>query len=386
MTTEPSDRGAELRKELYDLVQTDGRIFEFLQSGSLDGIWYWDLEDPEHEWMSPRFWETFGHDPALRTHRAAEWQDMIHPEDLELAKANVAKHIADPSNLYDQIVRYRGSDGSTVWVRCRGMAVFRNGVAVRMLGAHTDVTALKRSEAELVKNNKALRQANADLEALAYATSHDIRSPLRTLAGLLQILDEDHGRELSSAGHEVLGLAAGAVERLQRTVAGVVEFASATSAAPEFAVVDVDGLLEDIVADLREDILAVKAELTVAPMPRIRGSARALSHVFSNLLSNALKYTAERSLLPQIEVGVDQSAEGWTFFVRDNGPGIEPANRERLFKPFSRLHRRADVPGAGLGLAICRRCVELHGGRVWIDEDYQAGTQVNIFIPTAEGP
>lgn len=384
MDTEDTDRGSELREELYGLVQSDGRIFEFLQAGSLDGIWYWDLTDPEHEWMSPRFWETFGYDPMLRSHRASEWQDMINPEDLELAKANVAKHIADPSQLYDQIVRYRGGDGNTVWVRCRGMAVFRDGVPVRMLGAHTDVTALKKAEAELVRNNEALRRANTDLEALAYATSHDIRSPLRTLAGLLQILEEDHRTELGVDGREVLTLAAGAVDRLQRTVAGVVEFASATAATADFTDVDVGDIVEDVVADFREDILAVNGDLEVTPLPRIRGNAPALSHIFSNLLSNALKFRVDAPASPRIEIGVEGEPDGWRFFVRDNGPGIALANRDRLFKPFSRLHRRADVPGAGLGLAICRRCVDLHAGRIWVDDRYEGGTQFNVFIPRLE--
>ena len=147
-----------LKQELYERVQTSPEIFEFLQGGSLDGIWYWDLVNPEHEWMSPRFWEAFGYDPATREHRSAEWQEMVHPEDLRVAIENFEKHCADPSHPYDQVVRYRHRDGSTVWVRCRGLAIRdESGRAIRMLGAHTDVTREKRAQERLHRSHRELR-------------------------------------------------------------------------------------------------------------------------------------------------------------------------------------------------------------------------------------
>ena len=96
-----------LKKELYELIRTDPTIFEFLQASSLDGIWYWDLENPDHEWMSPRFWELLGYDKETKKHLASEWQDMIHPNDLQVALDNFKKHTADPNHPYDQFVRYR---------------------------------------------------------------------------------------------------------------------------------------------------------------------------------------------------------------------------------------------------------------------------------------
>lgn len=136
-----------LKTELYKLVQEDHKIFDFFQAGSLDGIWYWDLENPENEWMSPQFWENFGYDPATKRHLVSEWQNLINQEDLKLSLENFDKHKKDPNNPYDQIVRYKRSDGSTAWVRCRGL-IIRNekGEPIRMLGAHTDITALKEVE------------------------------------------------------------------------------------------------------------------------------------------------------------------------------------------------------------------------------------------------
>ncbi len=157
-----------LEKELYKLLKTDEQIFNFLQEGSLDGVWYWDLENPENEWMSPRLWELFGYDPSEKKHLASEWQDMINPDDLQIALENFNAHIADPNNLYDQVVRYKHKNGSTVWVRCRGIAIRdESGKPIRMLGAHNDFTQIKIQEEIIKIQNKELKKAKRKLEKLA---------------------------------------------------------------------------------------------------------------------------------------------------------------------------------------------------------------------------
>ncbi len=139
-----------LKTELYNLMRDDTHIFEFIQSGSLDGIWYWDLENIENEWMSPKFWETLGYNPEEKKHLSSEWQGLIFEDDLKLAVDNFNRHRANPDCPYDQIVRYRHKNGSTVWIRCRGLAIRdQNGKAIRMLGAHSDITDLKMTELEL---------------------------------------------------------------------------------------------------------------------------------------------------------------------------------------------------------------------------------------------
>jgi PAS domain S-box-containing protein len=126
--------GTYLKNELDKLILSDISIFEFIKSGSLDGIWYWDLEHPENEWMSETFWEVMGYDSTKMKHLASEWQDKIFPEDLEVAIDNFNKHLEDPNHPYDQIVRYKHKDGSTVWVRCRGIAIRdKDGKPIRML-------------------------------------------------------------------------------------------------------------------------------------------------------------------------------------------------------------------------------------------------------------
>ena len=144
------------------------------------GIWYWDIENPEQEWMSPQFWATLGYDYNEKKHLASEWQDLINPEDLQVALDNFKKHCEDPNHPYDQIVRYKHKNDSTVWVRCRGIAIRdKTGKPIRMLGAHTDLTQLKQTEEELKKQTIELEKTNKKLEEALIS--------VKTLSGLLPI-------------------------------------------------------------------------------------------------------------------------------------------------------------------------------------------------------
>ncbi|WP_416885516.1 PAS domain S-box protein [Marinospirillum sp.] len=156
-----------LKQELYQKISQSPELFDFIQDAALDGLWYWDLEQPEQEWMNPRFWTLLGFDPAAKQHLVSEWQHLIDPNDLKQVEQNFKRHLADPSHPFDQIVRYRHRLGHTVWVRCRGLAV-RNeeGVPVRLLGAHTDITDLMLKKEELTKTYKILKNSEAKFRGL----------------------------------------------------------------------------------------------------------------------------------------------------------------------------------------------------------------------------
>ena len=182
-----------LEKELRELNSRDEGIFRFIEEGSLDGIWYWDLEDPENEWMSPKFWRTFSIDPLTKEHLVSEWQDLIHKEDLQIAVENFQKHSADSSHPYDQYVRYWNEvKGDWTWVRCRGKVIRdEQGKPIRMLGAHVDVTDIKCLEASLKKANDELMERNEELMVFAHAASHDLQSPIKSMLGILSIMEDN---------------------------------------------------------------------------------------------------------------------------------------------------------------------------------------------------
>ena len=140
---------------MYDLFEKDGTLFDFIQESSLDGIWYWDLETIEDEWLSPKFWEVLGHDPQDKKHKSSEWQDIIFKDDLKQMKEILEKHLQDSKYSFDEIFRYKHKNGSTVWIHCRGIAIRNaNGKAIRMLGIQTDITNFKQKEVALIKMEK----------------------------------------------------------------------------------------------------------------------------------------------------------------------------------------------------------------------------------------
>lgn len=140
-----------LKEELYGLIKTDDSIFDFIQESVLDGLWYWDIENPENEWMNPRFWTVLGYEPDEMPHKSNAWQNIINQDDLKLALENFSKHCKNPNYPYDQVVRYAHKNGATVWIRCRGLAIRDcNGKPIRMLGAHQDVSDIKNREQDLL--------------------------------------------------------------------------------------------------------------------------------------------------------------------------------------------------------------------------------------------
>lgn len=147
-----------LKTELYEMIQKDSIIFDFLEENSLDGVWYWDLENPQNEWLSPKFWQVLGYEPEEKKHLASEWKELIFPEDLEKVTKNFNKHCENPNLPYDQIVRYKHKKGHTVWVRCRGNIIKDNhGKPTRMMGVHNDITEQKNAEENLLKKNNKLK-------------------------------------------------------------------------------------------------------------------------------------------------------------------------------------------------------------------------------------
>lgn len=185
-----------LSRELGDRLASDRALFHFMCDAATDGLWYWNLEQPDDEWMSPSFWRCFGIDPATKRHTPAEWQDIIHSEDRDLALANFERHCADPSHPYDQIVRYRHADGSTVWVRCRGLALRDdNGRPIRMLGAHTEVTDLKTTEERLETWVAELATTTNEL----LATRHRLHDTLASTGAAIWERNADHEPVWTSA-------------------------------------------------------------------------------------------------------------------------------------------------------------------------------------------
>ncbi|MFW8635794.1 sensor histidine kinase [Cribrihabitans pelagius] len=369
-----------LENELSELIRTDPSVWQFIQEGSLDGIWYWDLENPNQEWMSPEMWRLFGVDPASMRHDPAEWQDLINPDDLKQALENFHAHCADPDHPYDQIVRYTHADGSTVWVRCRGIAIRdESGTPIRMLGAHNDLTAVKRAE-QAEKAGAVI--ATEELRAFSYALSHDLKAPANTVLMVLKELGEHLDGQLDEDGREMLGIGLKTVMRMRSQIDALLNFTHVTENRQRHEELDLTALTRELIADLRGDIAEAKAEIQLGELPVYSGNPVQIRMLIQNLLSNAIKFSRPgQPPLVRISATPLDEAGGLRLMVADNGIGIAAADREKIFGMFQRLHVYQDYPGSGLGLSMCRRVARNHGGSITVADTPGGGTTFIADLP-----
>jgi len=375
-----------LQTELEELIQSDTSMWQFLQQGSLDGCWYWDLEKPDQEWMSPEFWQLFGIDPTTKRHDPAEWQHMIFPEDRDLALENFKRHLEDPDFPYDQIVRYRHADGSTIWVRCRGVAIRDKdtGKPLRMLGAHNDLTAAKSAERQLLREKRAVEASNEELKTFAYSISHDMKSPSNTLRLVLNELRTSLQQRRIDEAQEMLDMGFATLDRMQQNIDGVLRYTSVIESQHHRTAVDLNELVAQIMSDLQGDVREQEAQIVVHQLPVIQGDRTLLGLIFSNLISNAIKYR-KPDVAPSIEVSSPSMATDplACIAVRDNGIGIAHDHQKKVFAMFGRLHTAEDYPGIGLGLTMCRRIALDHGGHITLESAPGAGSTFSVFLERA---
>lgn len=372
-----------LQQELETLLQTNMTMWRFLQAGSLDGIWYWDLENPNEEWMSPEVWQLLGIDPATKSHSPSEWQDLIFAEDLAVAVANFEKHCADPNHPYDQIVRYRHASGSTVWVRCRGIAIRdENGKPIRMLGAHNDLTAVKEAEQQAASGKIKAEAANDELKSFAYSVSHDMKSPANTLQLILSELQMHLQEQNDRDGLELTEFALQSIERMRDLIENVLDYTRVVGQKPTFETVDLTMVVHETLDSLTSAIDTVGGRVSVGELPAIRANAMQMKLLFQNLISNGLKFRRP-GVAPELTVdSIRNPVDGGVIItIRDNGIGIAPEHHERIFTMFERLHQKEDYEGSGLGLPLCRRIVINHGGKILIESEPGQGTAFMIELP-----
>lgn len=368
-----------LQAELEVQIRTNPDMWAFIQESSLDGVWYWDLENPKAEWMSPELWRLLGFDPAEKAHDPAEWQDLIFAEDLEVALENFHAHCADPSHPYDQIVRYRHADGSTVWVRCRGMAIRKpDGTPVRMLGVHNDLTAIYSSSAN---ENEALAAANAELQAVAYALSHDLKSPASTAQMLAKELQTTQANRLDEDGRLLLNLMTETTGRMQLLIDDLLSYAALAGAPEEMTPVDLNTVVAEVLDELEGMVAQHNARIDVAPLPSIVACRRQIRVLLTNLVSNAIKFHFANRW-PRVQITSQTTDAGLTLLhVSDNGIGIEENDQIRIFDMFKRLHRTEEYAGNGLGLALCQRIAQNHDGAISVASEPGKGSTFTLSLP-----
>jgi light-regulated signal transduction histidine kinase (bacteriophytochrome) len=242
-----------------------------------------------------------------------------------------------------------------------------------------DITERKRLEADLMRQTAALQRSNDELQQFGYIVSHDLTEPLRMITSYLQLLAQHSQGRLDATAEEYLAFAVDGAQRMQNLIKDLLAYTRVGSGADVLPMsVDCEALLTRTLGDLQLTLQETGAEVTHDPLPTVLGDAGQLGLVWQNLLSNALKFRGKTP--PRIHVSAQREAHGWRFAVRDNGLGIDPQHAERIFRVFQRLHTRSAYPGTGIGLAICKKIVERHGGRIWVESTPGAGSTFYFTI------
>ena len=368
-------------KLLQEEVRNQRDRLEGLLESEAAGYWDWNI--PEHtEYMSPRFKEMFGYREDEIEDTPDAWQEMIHSDDLPEVLRNFEEHVKSKGAVpYDNEVRYHHKDGSIVWVLCRGRVVewTDDWQPVRMMGVHLDITHLKERE-EAVREDEVKRRAE-EVKRFAFIAAHDLLQPVITIESSVDLLlkklpDIEDDADLNAVREYLQN----ATARLRARIKGVLAYSRLQEDGLEFEPLDLREIVEDCVSDLESWISEAGASIEVSDLPIASGARSLIEQVVQNVLSNAIKYRRE-GVPPRVVVEPVKSAKGKVSIrIADNGIGIEPKHRQKVFDLFSRLHTDEEFAGEGIGLALCERIVGLHGGKITIEDGIDGGSAFVITL------
>jgi signal transduction histidine kinase len=254
-------------------------------------------------------------------------------------------------------------------------------VVERELGEARMRRERRRGEEQLRLSVEELARSNAELEQFAYVVSHDLQEPLRMVASYVQLLEARYKDQLDGDAREFIAYAVDGATRMKRMITDLLTYSRAGKNGKEIVAVACEAALGQACADLRAPITEAAAEISHGPLPTVPGDAAQFTHLFQNLIGNAIKFRGQAP--PRVHVSADLNGQEWVFSVRDNGIGVDPQFADRIFLVFQRLHTREEYPGTGIGLAIARKIVEHRGGRIWVESAPGQGATFHFTVPVS---
>ncbi|MBC8034901.1 MAG: PAS domain S-box protein [Chitinophagaceae bacterium] len=367
-----------LDKERYDLVA----------KAANDAIYDWDIVTNSLSW-GEGFTSLFGYDAYEEEHSIESWITHIHPEDLFNIVSGMRNIVYSTTDFQWQgEYRYLRADGTYASILDRGF-VIRNefGKPLRMIGAMQDITERKENESALKKLNKQLEKraqelaaSNEELEQFAYIASHDLQEPLRMITSFLTQLEKKYKDQLDERGQKYIWFAVDGAVRMRQIIFDLLNYSRIGRPDQKKEKLDTGALLATVI-QLHSVIIAEKnIKIVVGPLPEITASRVPIEHVFDNLISNAIKYRRD-GVAPEITISAQEEKEHCQFSVTDNGIGIGSGFFQKIFILFQRLHNKDEYTGTGMGLAICKKIIENHRGRIWVESELGKGSSFHFIIP-----
>jgi len=371
------------RSSIAAALQASNERLDLVMKGTNDGIWDWDIVKGE-VYFSPRWKEMLGYADNEMASTFKEWENRIHPDDRPRAFATLNDCLAGRSPAFELEHRLRHKDGSYRWILSRGRVVRDAAEApLRMAGSSTDMTDRRLAEQELHRTAAELRRSNEELEQFAYIASHDLQEPLRMVASYTQLLERRYAAQLDDVAREFIAYAVDGARRMQEFITGLLRYSRVGTEQRVLEEVHLGEVYETAIANLRVAIEESGAKVAADALPVVRGDPRQLTQLFQNLIGNALKFR-KPGQPPEIHVRAGLEGGNWRISISDNGIGLDPRFSERVFTIFQRLHTRDEYEGTGLGLAICKKIVERHGGRIWVESREGEGATFFFTLPATE--
>ncbi len=304
--------------------------------------------------------------------------DFTHEED----KASTLKmqNLVNKNKVdeFDVEKRYIIKNKEVIWAKTWVSVIERKGDEVVKVAMVENITSRKETERKIEQKNKELTAINQELENFAYVASHDLQEPLRTIASFIQILDKRYGQTLDEDGQQFMGFVVDGAKRMQLLIRDLLEYSRVNRFNTDYEKVDLNEVFETVNRVLKEKIDDSDAVLLAENLPVIQGNKIQLTQVFQNMVDNAIKFRGKSK--PEVTITVEEQLGKWLICVKDNGIGISPEYFQRIFVIFQRLHTREEYSGTGIGLALCKKIIERHGGEIWVESGKRKGTTFYFTI------
>jgi PAS domain S-box-containing protein len=278
--------------------------------------------------------------------------------------------------------KIRKKNGDSVWVETEASLIYREGKPYAIQWIARDITERKRREEELKKLSEELARSNTDLKDFAYVASHDLKKPLQSIEGFVKLLARRYKGKLDAKADEFVEYIVNGIQRMQELIKDLLEYSQVGAKEKKFKSADCSFLVDKAVSNLKAIIEESSAVVTHDRLPTIMADTSQMISLFQNLIDNAIKFRGEEA--PRIHISAERKGDEWVFSIQDNGIGIDPKDSERIFGMFQRLHGSTDYPGTGIGLAICKKIVEQHGGRIWVESETGKGSTFYFTMPCAQ--